>query len=138
MSLETILKKIIDDAQAEAERVLEESRKKAAEIKERARREAAELAETLIKEGRRRGELDASRIVTQARLRKKIEILAFKRELVDSVLEQAFLAQRGGQNVLKRTIVMKDGERDEVFDEKRLKEELRPHLENEIARMLKI
>lgn len=138
MSLETILKKIIDDAQHEADGVLRESRKRAGKIKEEARREAAELAEALVKEGQRQGELEAIRLVTQARLKKKIEILAFRRQLIDRVLEQAFQAQRGGSRALRRTIVMKEGEKDEVFDEKRLKEELRPHLENEIAKLLKI
>lgn len=138
MSLETILKKIIDDAQQEADRVLSESRKKATDIREEARREAAELAEALVKEGQRRGELEASRVVTQARLKKKIETLAFKKELVDCVLEQAFQAQSAVQRILKRTIIMKEGEKEEVFDEKRLMEELRPHLENDIAKLLKI
>jgi vacuolar-type H+-ATPase subunit E/Vma4 len=50
MSLEKILEKIIDDAQAEADKIILESKKKAAENKEKARKEASDLAEALVKE----------------------------------------------------------------------------------------
>jgi vacuolar-type H+-ATPase subunit H len=138
MSLEKILKKIIEDAQSEADKIILESEKKAGEIKEKARQEAANLAEALIKEEERKGRLEASRLVTQARLERKISILSRKKELIDHVLEKAFQKGVLGKEGLKRKIIMKDGEREEPYDEKRLKEELRLKLENEIIEALKI
>ncbi|UCC38409.1 MAG: hypothetical protein JSV96_11275 [Candidatus Aminicenantes bacterium] len=138
MSLEKILKKIIDDAQSEADQILHESEKKAEEIGEKAREEAENLAEALIKEGERKGQLEASRLITQARLERRISILSCKKRLIDEVLEKAF--QKGGleKKELKRKIIMKDREKEEPYDEKRLKEELRQKLENEIIGILKI
>lgn len=138
MSLEKILKKIIGDAQSEADKIILEGEMKAGEIKEKAREEATNLAEALIKEEERKGRLEASRLITQAHLERRISILSCKRELIDEVLEKAF--QKGGlrKEGLKRMIILKDGEKEEPYDEKRLKEELRLKLENEIIEVLKI
>ena len=138
MSLEKILEKIMDDAQAEADKIILESQKKAREIKEKSRKEASDLAEALAKEAERQGQLEASRIITQARLEKKINILSCKKELVEEVLEKAFQRKGLGKEGLKRKIIMKEGEREEPYDEERLKEELRAKLENEILKALKI
>ncbi len=138
MSLEKILEKIIDDAQAEADKIILESKKKAAENKEKARKEASELAEALVKEAERQGDLEASRIITQARLEKKINTLSRKKELIEEVLEKAFQIGAKGKEGLKRKIIMKEGESEEPYDEEKLKEELRSKLENEILEALKI
>lgn len=138
MSLEKILKKIIDDAQSEADKVILESQKKAEEIKEKARQEASDLAEALVKEEERQGNLEANRLITQARLEKKISILSRKKELIDEVLEKAFQEGALEKEALKRKVIMKDGERIEPYDEERLKGELRLKLENEIIKALKI
>jgi len=138
MSLEKILKKIIDDAQAEADRIILESQKKADEIKDSARREAEEAGKALEKEAERQGQLEASRIVTQARLEKKLKILALKKEFINEVLDRVFQksALKGGG--LMKKIILKDGEKEEPYDEARLKEELRSRLESEIMEALKI
>jgi vacuolar-type H+-ATPase subunit H len=138
MSLEKILEKIIDDAQSEANKIILESQKKAAEIKEKARKEASDLADALLKEAERQGRLEASRIVTQARLEKKINILSRKKELIEEVLEKAFKEGAKGKKGLKRKIIMKEGESEEPYDEEKLREELRSKLENEIIEALKI
>lgn len=138
MSLEKILKKIIDDAQSEADKVLKESKNKADEIKEKGREEATNLAEALIKEEERKGELEASRLITQARLERRISILSRKKELIDGVLEKAFKKGGLGKEGLKRKVILKDGEKEEPYDEERLKDELRLRLENEIIEALKI
>jgi vacuolar-type H+-ATPase subunit H len=138
MSLEKILEKIIDDAQTEADKIILESKKKAAEIKERARKEASGLAEALVKEAERQGHLEASRIITQARLEKKINTLSRKKELIEEVLEKAFQIGAKGKERLKRKIIMKEGESEEPYEEEKLKEELRSKLENEILEALKI
>jgi len=138
MSLEKILKKIVDDGQAEADRIIFENQKKAEEIKENARKETLELAEALLKEAEQKGNLEANRLITHARLEKRINILSCKKELIDEVLEKAFVKESLGKKSLKRKIILKDGEIEESFDEKKLKEELRPGLESYIAKVLKI
>lgn len=138
MSLEKIVKKIIDDAKAEADRIILESQKKAEEIKRTAREEASRLAEAFIKEEERKGQLEASRLVTQARLEGRIHILSCKRELIEETLDKAFRASVQSARTLKRTIVLKDGKKEEFFEENQLKDELRPKLEKDIAEALKI
>jgi len=138
MSLEKILEKIVDDAQTEADKIILESKKKAAEINEKARKEASDLAEALVKEAERQGHLEASRIVTQARLEKKINTLSRKKELIEDVLEKAFHEGAKGKKGLMRKIIMKEGESEEPYDEEKLKEELRSKLESEILEALKI
>lgn len=138
MSLEKILEKIIDDADAETERILQESREKADGIKEKADKEAQELAEALVKEAERKGQLEASRLITQARLETKIAILSRKKELVQEVLEKAFKKKILEKTGLKRKIITKEGEKEMPLDEARLKEELRSRLENEIVEVLGI
>lgn len=138
MSLEKILKKIVDDGQAEADRIILENQKKAEEIKENARKETLELAEALLKEAEQQGNLEANRLITHARLEKRINILSRKKELIDEVLEKAFVKESLGKKSLKRKIILKDSEIEELFDEKKLKEELRHGLESFIAKVLKI
>lgn len=138
MSLEKILKRITDDAQAEADKIILENKRKAKEIKENAREEASKLAEELVKEAERKARLEASRLVTQSRLEKKINILSEQKDLIEEVLGKAFQKSIKSAKGLKRKIILKQGEREEPYDEERLKEELRSKLENEIMETLKI
>lgn len=138
MSLEKILKRITDDARAEADKIILENKRKAKEIKENAREEASKLAEELVKEAERKARLEASRLVTQSRLEKKINILSEQKDLIEEVLGKAFQKSIKSAKGLKRKIILKQGEREEPYDEERLKEELRSKLENEIMETLKI
>ncbi len=138
MSLEKILERILADAQTEADRFIKESHRKADEIREKAHQQGKEQAEALLEEVERQGRLEASRLVTQARLDKRIKILACKKELIDKVLDRAFQKARFEEKGLKQKIIMKDGEKEVSFDPEKLKQELRPGLENEIAEVLKI
>jgi vacuolar-type H+-ATPase subunit H len=138
MSLEKILEKIISDAQSEADKIMLESQKKAEEIREKAQKEASDLAGVMLKEAERQGHLEASRLVTQARLEKKINMLSRKKELIEEVLEKAFMQGTRGKPGLKRKIIMKKGESEEPYDKEKLKEELRAKLENEILEALEI
>jgi vacuolar-type H+-ATPase subunit H len=138
MSLENILKKIAADAQEQRDRITAEAQSKAAEIRASAEEEGRQQAERFLKEAVREAELEGHRLVTQARLQHKLDTLALKRELVDEVLEKAFRAQDRENLSLKRTVVLKEGEREEEFDESQLLDELRPQLEDYIAGLLKI
>lgn len=138
MSLEKILNTIIEYAQAEAVAIVKESQSKAEEIKETVRKEALELAEALHAEEERQGRLEASRLITQARLEGRIDILSTKKEIIEDVLAKALDKERSSIEKLKRQIIMKEGEREEAFDESRLLDEIRPQLEKFINDALKL
>lgn len=138
MSLEKIIEKILDDARSEAQVIVEESKVKAEEIKVAARHEAQDQAERLITEYQKQGKLEASRIVTQARLERQISSLACKKELIAEVIDKAFQKEKISKEMLKRKVVLKDGEKEEYFSEENLKDELKPQLEGYIAEMLKL
>ncbi len=138
MSLEKILQRIVDDAQAEAERIIQENKMKGEEIKEKSRQEASELADSLLEKSERKANLEASRLITQARLEGRLNLLSSKKKLIEEVLERAFQIEGLQERRMKKEIVLKDGKREESFDEEKLKDELRPLLEGYIAKVLKI
>jgi len=138
MSLEKIIERILAEAQAEVERIIQESRSKADDIREKARTEGQEHAEALLDEADRQGQLEASRLVTQARLDKRIKILSCKKELIEEVLDRAFQKENFAEKGVRQKIIMKDGEKEVSFDQERLKQELRPMLEKAIAEVLKL
>jgi len=138
MSLEKILEKIIDDARAEADNVISENKKKAEEIIEAAKNEASDLGVSVIEETERKALLEASRLVTQARLEKRISILSQKKKIIDEILKKALQKADFGRKELKKEIVLKDGVREESYGWEKLSEELRPKLEKYILEFLKI
>jgi vacuolar-type H+-ATPase subunit E/Vma4 len=138
MSLEKILNTIIEDAQAEAVEIVKESQRKAEEIKEAARRDAEGLASAIRAEEERSGRLEASRLVTQARLEGRIGILSTKKEIIEDILTEALSRERSGIKTLKRTIILKEGEKEEAFDESKLLEKIRPQMEKLISETLKL
>jgi len=138
MSLEKILNAIIEDAQAEAVAIVNESQSKAEEIKEAARLEAEKLPGAIRSEEERLGHLEASRLVTQARLKGRIDILSTKKKIIEDVLSEAMARERSGVQKLKRQIIMKEGKKEETFDERKLLEEIRPQLEKLIIDTLNL
>jgi vacuolar-type H+-ATPase subunit H len=138
MSLEKILDKILEEAQKEARDIVSESRQKAEEIKHNAQKRGEMQAKTLFAQVEREGHLEASRMVTQARLEKRIRILRCKKDLIDQVLDKAFQELEGGKIGVKRKIVRKEGDAEEFLDREKLMKEVRPKLEKHIAEVLKI
>lgn len=138
MSLEKMLKKIEGDAREEVELIIQDSRRKADLIVDAARKEGVTLAESLIQESQRTSQLEASRIVTQAKLEKKIDILTCKKELISFVFERAFQKEISQRKEIKRIVVKKDTESEMVLDEQQLKNRLRPQLEKFIADALNL
>ena len=138
MSLDIIIAKVLDDARAEAGRILAECRRKADALRAEEARRAESLAEAVRRESADEAALEAGRIVTQARLERRIELLAARKALVDEVLEQALAKGPLRDRVLSKTIVSRDGETREPFERAKLLEEIRPGLENPIAEILKI
>jgi len=138
MSLENIIAKVLDDARAEADRILAEHRRKAEALLETELRSGESRAEAVRREAADEAALEAGRIVTQARLERRIGLLAARKALVDEVLERAFAKVPVRHRALSKTIVSRGGETEEPFERAKLMDELRPGLENAIAEILKI
>lgn len=138
MSLEKILNTIIEDAQAEAVSIVKESQSKAEEIKRAAGQEAEELASALQVEEERLGRLEASRLITQARLQGKLDILSTKKEIIEDVLAKAMKRESDGIKKLKRQIILKSGEEEESLEERKLLEQIRAQMEKFISEALKL
>jgi vacuolar-type H+-ATPase subunit H len=138
MSLEKIVEKIIADARAEAEQIILETRARAEGIKKAAQEEAEKRAAAFLQEAEREARLQAGRIVTQARLEKRMKILLEKRALLEQVLTRAMSAEVVGRRKLKKKVVAKEGERAEEIGREQLFEELRSRLEKDILDALKI
>ncbi|MGQ9475120.1 MAG: V-type ATP synthase subunit E [Actinomycetota bacterium] len=86
MSLEKLLEKIESDAREESRRILAEAEEEAARIKREAEEEARQEAESIARSFHARAENERLRIISQARLEGRIDLLAAK----DQVLEEAF------------------------------------------------
>jgi vacuolar-type H+-ATPase subunit E/Vma4 len=138
MGLDEILRKISSQSDSEVHKIVEESRKKAEQIKKDAQQEASEEAKKYLDNEKRRAEMEATRIMTQARLDKKMKILFSKKEIIGQVLDKAFDQALKGKKDLKKRVVMKDGEQQSALDMKRIKDEIRPDLEAYIAEELKL
>ena len=138
MSLEKIVEKVLNDARKEAAEISRESEKKAEEIRAAARKDASELAASLVEEAKRRAELEASRLVTQARLEGRIQLLRQKRELINRIVDEAFTRADIDERILKKEIISKHGTEEELRNRENLLEEIRPGLENYIIEVLKL
>lgn len=138
MSLEKLVEKILADARAEAEQIVLRSREKADEIREAARKEGKEKAASILAEAEREARLQSSRILSQAKLEKKLRVLEEKRKLLEEVLTQALGSDQLRHVSLKKKIIAKDGEQEEVLRQEQFREELRSRLECDILDLLRI
>jgi hypothetical protein len=138
MSLENIIAKVLGYARTEADRILAESRAKAAELVRTEALRAEELAAAVRREAAEAAALEAGRIVTQARLERRIELLTARKALVDEAIGRALAKPRFRDATLSKTVVARDGATVEPFDREKLLEEIRPGLENVLAGILKI
>jgi hypothetical protein len=138
MSLKHILETIEAQSCEDTARIIRESEEKAQAIKERARKEAESEAAAYLEEDERKANMEAGRILTQARLDKRLHVLGRKKEIIDGIIAEAFKQKGLKGQVLKKTVVLKDRQKQEFLDENRLQEELRPELERIIVSELKI
>jgi len=138
MGLDDILKKISSQGDAEAYQIIDESRNKAEQIKTNAEQEALKEARAYLSEEQRRAEMEATRILTQARLDKRMKILFFKREVINKVMDEAFEQALKGEQTLKKKVIMREGEKQSVLDGEKVKDELRSLIEGLIAEDLKL
>jgi V/A-type H+-transporting ATPase subunit E len=89
MSLEKLLEKIENDARAEGELIVARAEEEAARIMEEAEERARREGEAIARSFHARAESERMKLLSQARLEGRIELLAAKDELVEEVFREA-------------------------------------------------
>jgi V/A-type H+-transporting ATPase subunit E len=89
MPLEDIIKKIDDDARAEADSLLSLAKAEADAIRDKARKQAEDLRQRLMQQAKERALERASRIRTLAGLDQRKELLAEKKRIIDEAFARA-------------------------------------------------
>lgn len=138
MSLDIIIAKVLDDARAEADRILAEHREKAAELARAEALRAEAEADAVRREAGETAAQEAGRIVTQARLERRIALLVARKALVDEAIGRALAEPRFREAALSKTVISRAGTKEEPFDREKLMEEILPGLENALAGILGI
>lgn len=87
MGFADIEKKILDSAQAEAQRILKEAKAQAAELLSQGKLNAQNRYDELIKEAHKKAEDLKRSLLTPARLEAKKELLSAKQEILDTVFK---------------------------------------------------
>lgn len=138
MSLEKIIENIIREAEEEAEKLRSAGRAAAEKLVATSKEEAEKKAARLRQQAEQDGQVEALRILSQARLEKKLALLTARRKWVDMVLEKAMEAADIKRQIIKRTIVTREGLAEEKIAEDKFKEELRLRYEKQILKLLGI
>lgn len=138
MGVDNIISNIIKEAEEEAEKLRQNARATAEKLIITSREEAEKKAAKLRQQAEQEGQVEALRILSQARLEKKLALLAARRKWVDMVLNKAS-EEAGLQNqIIKRLIVTRQGLEEEKITEERFKEDLRLRYEKQILKLLGI
>lgn len=94
MSLERLLEKIENDAREEGRRILDRAREEAARIRKEAEEEARKECEAISRSFQNRAENERLKILSQARLEGRIELLSAKDAILEEVFQEAGRAFR--------------------------------------------
>lgn len=94
MSLEKLLEKIESDAREEGRRILDRAREEAARMRKEAEEEARKEREAISRSFQNRAENERLKILSQARLEGRIELLSAKDAILEEVFEEAGRAFR--------------------------------------------
>jgi vacuolar-type H+-ATPase subunit E/Vma4 len=134
MSLESILKHILDEAKAEAAQIVQQAKEETAEIIQKAKEEA----ERLYQEGRDKEkalyEKEKQKSIVQTRLEIKKNLLAAKQELIERVFKELKTALSKTQ--LKKQRIAPDKVQVVAQDIDFYLAKVRPDYEAEIAKIL--
>lgn len=134
MSLESILSHISDEASAQKEKIIQEAQKKAQAIIQEAQKEADILYQEILDKEKALYERQKHKLIVQARLRVKNNLLSAKQELIDGVFEK--LKPHLKKEQLKRQLVFSDKVKEIAEDIDFYLNKLRLQYETEIAKIL--
>lgn len=134
MSLESILNHILGQANAEREKIIQQARQQAEKIIRQAGQEAENLSRQIIAEERNLSGRTRQRLIVNARLAGRKDLLKAKQELIDTVFEKLKLSL--GKAKLKKQQVTKEGIEEVSEDIGFYLNKIRSDFENEIAKAL--
>ncbi len=92
MSLEKLLEKIEEDARAEAEEILARARQEAEETRKRGEEEALRAGQNILATFREKAEKERVRMISAARMEKRLAILAAKERILEETLASTIRA----------------------------------------------
>lgn len=134
MSLESILKRIINEANTQKELIIQDARNQAAVIIQEARKEAEKNYQVALDKQRAIYARQKKRLVVNARLDYKKELLLAKQELMEGVFKK--LKSTLKTEKIKKQQISQDKIEEVSEDMDFYLNQLRQKYETEIARML--
>jgi len=134
MSLESILKHIIDEADSKKDILIQQASEQAEVVIQSARQEAEALYQKLIDREKALGLAQQQKLVINARLEAKKNLLKVKQGLIDEVFQK--LKPQLGKEKIKKKIVSLDNEQEAFEDVDFYLAGIRLDYESEIAQHL--
>jgi len=134
MSLDSILEHILDEANAKRDKIIQEAREKSIRIIQEAKTEAQKLYQEILDKERVFREKEKQRLVTNARLESKKNLLKAKQESIDSAFEK--LKSTLAEDKFKKQQVLMDKVKEVPEDIDFYLGKIRQDYETEIARIL--
>lgn len=134
MSLDSILEHILDEANAQRDKIIQETREKSTGIIQGAKTEAQKLYQEILDKERVFCEKEKQRLIVNARLESKKNLLKAKQELIGSAFEK--LKSTLAKDKFKKQQVFQDKVQQAVEDIDFYLNKIRPDYEIEIARIL--
>lgn len=134
MSLEAILEHIVDEADAQRQKIIQDAKKQAEAIIQDAKKQAEALYKEIMDKEKLRYEKDSQRLIVNARIESKKNLLRTKQELLDIVFEK--IKHDIKKSDLKKQKIMHDKIQEVSEDVDFYMKNLRADYEGETARIL--
>lgn len=134
MSVESILSHILNKANAQKEKIVQEAKIGAEAILREAKKEAGKIYQEILDREKAVYESQRHKLIVNARLESKKNLLKAKQELIDSVFKE--LKSELGKIKLKKQQVTQDKVQEVAEDIDFYLSKIRPDYEGEIAKVL--
>lgn len=134
MSVETILEHITKDTQGQSQKIVQEAQQEAAAITQQAQKKADQLYVDLLAKEKALYAAQKQRVIVNARMEYKKDLLGAKQELISLVLEK--VKHQIGKGKLKKEQIAQDKVQEVSEDIDFFLEQLRRDYETEIAETL--
>jgi vacuolar-type H+-ATPase subunit E/Vma4 len=134
MSLESILKHILDEAGLEREKIIQEAKSQHKLLLQEAGQEAEKFYQEMLAREKARYEAEKQKLIVNARLGAKRDLLAVKQELIDAVFEK--VKSQLKREEFKKEQIAQDKVRQVAEDLDFYLKRIRPDYETDIAKIL--
>ncbi len=134
MSFESILSQIVNEANAERKKIINQANQQKEEIIRQAKQGAENLYQEISDKEKRVFEAERQKIIVNARLEGKKQLLSAKQGLIDEVFER--LKSEIKKDSFKKKQISQDGIKEVPEDIDFYLKKIRPEYETEIAEIL--